>query len=188
MKVSISTSTRNNLQILNPSLLLPPAFTRDIAQQDLAYLETNGREISDRIEAILGVARVLPTIDSDEGEKLRETISSSSLPTFQTATRTITAGKGGSFAIDGLKSSLQSLHSKVETLVFLLSHSLEAKIVLEDASSFSHTNLTVRKDLVFSHSLVALLSIFTSNINRRINDEMFLQQLATIGYMAQFER
>ena len=159
-----------------------------ITDQDQRNVENLAQEINNRVDNILQMAKIVPCWDSDEGDKLKDTIVSSSIPTFSAATKTVMGGRGASFAMDAMKSSVQSLHKKIEALVFVLAHGLEGKIVLEDAASFSQVSLTLRKDLIFSHSLVSLLTVFSSNINRKINDEAFLNQLAAIGYLAQFER
>jgi len=152
-----------------------------------AEAERTLQDLITRLDWILTSARSLPVVDSDEHERLRETITAATLPTFQNASRTVLSGNGADFGLDVLKGSLQSLQSKTQALVFSMSHAFDARVVQEDAASLTSIPLVLRRDLILSQCLVALVTIFTSNLNRQLADETFLNQLAAIGYLVQFE-
>jgi len=149
-------------------------------------LEEINYTLTNIVEKTLQLSRALPFLDQ-EAEKIRDTIATAAFPTFQAALKTVMSGRGASFAFDAFTSSFQSLHHKMESLVNALGKCLDAKIIMEDSLAFSSVQLTLRKDMIFSHCLVALISIFTSNLNHKIRSPEYLNQLVSIGYLAQFE-
>lgn len=70
-------------------------------------------------------------------------------------------GKVGPSIMEGLRNAVQSLSSKIDFLVRVVSHSLLAKTLLEDAVLAPTSSLKYRRDIIFSHAIIGLVTLFS---------------------------